>query len=130
MAVRLRQEARRCYPREACGFLLGDTDGDTASARSLRPEANNATRADRFLIPARAVFDALRAARGCGVDIIAVYHSHPGGTAQPSATDADEVWGEWLHVIVPCGADGAGDPRCWRVEGDGFAPVDIEQEDH
>ena len=100
LVEQLRSEARRCYPREACGFLLGGRSGVEAWADRLIPTENRAVRADRFLIEARDVFDAMRAARESGCDLLGVYHSHPDGRPEPSATDRADAWYEWLYVIV------------------------------
>jgi len=139
IAERLRDEAVRCYPAEACGFLIGvrgdaalleeptPAAGRAAPSRrravvnELRAERNRAEHHDRYLIDAADVFAAMRAARTAGNEIVAVYHSHPDGRSRPSETDLRDAWGEWLYVIVACSADGAGEITCWRREGDELA---------
>lgn len=142
---RLRREAVRCYPSEACGFLLGgrsDTRATEEGPRALAPaapsrrhavvcelraERNRAERDDRYLIDAADVFVAMREARAAGNEIVAVYHSHPDGRARPSATDLRDAWGEWLYVIVACSAKGAGRITCWRREGDELVRLPIDE---
>ncbi|MGD8328340.1 MAG: M67 family metallopeptidase [Acidobacteriota bacterium] len=132
IADNLRREAARCYPAEACGFLIGACSDVSAVEKpparvvspapsqrravveELRVERNRAGREDRYLIDAADVFAAMRAARRAGNEILAVYHSHPDGHARPSHTDLRDAWGEWLYVIVACSADGAEEITCWR----------------
>jgi len=128
LAARIRQEARLCYPREACGFLVGDWVGNHARVRQAQAAANRATRNDRFLIEAADVFATMQAARAHGEEILGVYHSHPEADAVPSETDRAEAWGEWLHLIVACRGSAAAEMKCWRHAGDSFVAVDIQTE--
>lgn len=104
--------------REVCGLLLG-----TASlVADILPAANLANDPDRrFEVDPAVHFAAIRAARTGGAKVIGNYHSHPGGSASPSATDAAMIGspGEiWLIV--------AGDTVvAWRA-GDGrFDAVEL-----
>ena len=153
LVERLSREARRCYPREACGFLLGDQGGAEARVRGLLAAENRSERADRFLIDARDVFEAMRAARDAGRKLLGVYHSHPDTTPDPSATDRADAWHEWLYLIISVGSSPPVDPlrsvtpyvsavspasvapapvdesrrvpnmACWRWDGEQFASV-------
>ena len=71
--------------QEVCGLLFGTLERITAAA----PAANVHPDPARFfeLDPA-ALFAALRRARAGEAALIGHYHSHPGGRAEPSATDA------------------------------------------
>jgi proteasome lid subunit RPN8/RPN11 len=85
---RIVAEARASFPRECCGLIEGCwTDGGEAQALALHPAANIAARDDRFEIEPEAQFAALKAARAAGHTLIGCYHSHPNGTATPSAHD-------------------------------------------
>lgn len=79
--------ARRAAPQECCGLVEGLRDGETAQAVALHPARNLSPDARRFEIDPQDQFDALHKAREAGHAIIGCYHSHPGGGAQPSATD-------------------------------------------
>jgi proteasome lid subunit RPN8/RPN11 len=70
---------------EICGLLFGDDRAitDWQQTRNVHPSS-----ADHFEIDPAALFAALRAERGGGQRLIGYVHSHPGGRAEPSATDA------------------------------------------
>ena len=88
-------------PLECCGILLGRGDRITA----IRPAANvHPSPATHFEIDPQVLIAAHRTAREGGPEVIGYYHSHPGGTAQPSATDS---------------AQAAGDRRVWAIIGEG-----------
>jgi proteasome lid subunit RPN8/RPN11 len=90
--------ARDEAPNECCGLLVGRR-GDVESAvraRNLEPGPT------RYLIDPRDHFEAMKAARPRGLQVIGAYHSHPDGPAAPSASDIAEASGgsDFLYVIV------------------------------
>lgn len=127
----LMRAARAAGEREVCGLLRGD------AGRILRADAcaNVATDpATRFEIDPAALIGAHRDARREGAPaVLGHYHSHPRGTATPSATDALDAALDgalWLIVTVTSA-------RLWRAcDGgalhDRFDPVAlvIEHADH
>lgn len=124
----MKLEAQCWYPREACGFLIGRLD-PAATVTEVRPVANQSTRTDRYFIAAVDVWGALKAARGTGLEVLGVYHSHPDSEARPSASDGAEAWGGWLYLIVPCVDGSSGMPRCWCWQGSAFLEVEVEVPD-
>lgn len=60
---------------------------DGFNIRALHPARNLSDNSDRFEIDPRDHFSAIRAARANGRSIVGCYHSHPGGRAEPSASD-------------------------------------------
>lgn len=87
LAAHIRAAARAAFPTECCGLLEGTRDSEVFRVTALHPARNRATTTDRFEIDPADHFAALKAARAAGHAIIGCYHSHPGGKAQPSATD-------------------------------------------
>jgi len=91
--------------REICGLLFGSAGridrAQVAENVAARPQ-------DTFEIDPRALFAALRAERAGGPRLIGHYHSHPNGSAEPSARDiaAAEPGKYWLII-----ADGTA--RLW-----------------
>ena len=75
--------SRREWPNEACGLLLGQ-DG-----RVLRvaPATNDRPSPTSFEVRPEDVYRAICAAPGQGEDLVAIYHSHPGGEPVPSRED-------------------------------------------
>ena len=104
---------------EVCGLLLG-RGNEVTEVRRTANVAADPTRT--FEVDPIAHFAAMRAARSGRAKIIGHYHSHPGGSVQPSATDAAMIAlpGEFW-VIVAGAAVGA-----WRtVAGKSFVSVDL-----
>jgi len=90
-------EARHSGTDECCGLLLSSAPDRGIDAHI--PAANVAGDRNRaFEIDPAALIAAYRAARAGGPAITGCYHSHPGGTLEPSATDAamaearGEIW--------------------------------------
>lgn len=94
--------ARRDRPRECCGLLVGTR----ARVLAAVPMKNVARGRTRYRVdPAEhvAVRRVLRAIAP-GISIVGVYHSHPDGRAEPSATDVTKaLYPDWIHVIVGLG---------------------------
>ena len=102
--------AAREHPLECCGLLVGRDRVVTAAV----PMRNVAASATRFRIDDREHIALRRALRLVAppLQVIGVYHSHPGGIPRPSPRDiAEAFYPDWLHVIV-----GGGDARP-RVRG-------------
>jgi desampylase len=70
---------------EVCGLLFGDAGSIDAAVPTGNVAADPAR---HFEIDPAVLFVAIRAERGGGVRIAGHYHSHPGGSAIPSARDA------------------------------------------
>lgn len=81
----IRQKSAAAAPREACGLLFGEGDAVT----DWQPAENvSETPQTRFEIDPAALIAALRAERAGGPKVAGYWHSHPGGNAMPSPTDA------------------------------------------
>ncbi len=113
----MRVAARAAYPREACGILLGERLGEDARISEARETANVHPRAhSHFEIDPQALIDAHREERCGGSGVLGYFHSHPGGPAEPSATDrAMAAHDGRIWAIV-----GAGGVCFWRDEAAGF----------
>lgn len=91
--------ARRELPRECCGLLIG-SGSRVSHAVAMRNVARGTT---RYRLDAAEHIAVRRTLRGCSPDlqIVGVYHSHPGGPACPSPTDVKEAhYPEWAHVVA------------------------------
>lgn len=116
-------------PREAVGYL-GGPDGTATRAVPLRNLGLPGTGPRRsFLADPRDQYAVERAWKDGGVELLAVYHSHPGGGTGLSAADrrlaVDD--GRALLVLAPPPA-GREDPtrrRAWRRRGEAWAPVPL-----
>ncbi|MEW6568745.1 MAG: M67 family metallopeptidase [Chloroflexota bacterium] len=101
---RLRPEQRQamlehvlsCLPEEACG-LVGGLAGDV---RQVIPVVNILHSPVRYRMDPRGQVEAMRQIEEAGLDLVAIYHSHPQGPEGPSATDlAEAAYPEALHLI-------------------------------
>ena len=80
----LSRSAKAADPLEACGILTGEGDQITGfiPARNV-----HSTPETHFEIDPQALIDAHRVARAGGPQVMGYFHSHPRGSAAPSATD-------------------------------------------
>ncbi len=118
---RIADHAEAAYPREACGLLLGfqRAGGDFEVTRMAESENKAvADGNDRFEIDPELRLSLMREARdaapaamlaampGASHGIIGHYHSHPNGSARPSATDLAMVWEPGLIWLITAVVDG------------------------
>ena len=117
VAADLWAQARREAPHECVGALGGvRTAGGGWTARTLYPLRNVSARPEtEYLADPGGLLRALRAMEAAGLELAALYHSHPRGPARPSATDrrraaydvpyliADLASGELLAFLLPGG---------------------------
>ncbi len=100
-------EAARAAPLECCGLLLGRGN----QIEEARPAANVAPDPRRYFeIDPAALIAAHREARMGGLAVLGYYHSHPAGSAIPSATDRAQASGDGRIWAIVAG----GVVRFWR----------------
>jgi proteasome lid subunit RPN8/RPN11 len=105
LAGAILEAARGAYPEECCGLIEGVDAPDGWRALAVHAAANLAQdRAHRFLIDPQAQFDLMRRLRGSEARLIACYHSHPNGAAEPSARDRAEAYEPGLLYLIAAGA--------------------------
>jgi proteasome lid subunit RPN8/RPN11 len=99
----IRWEAKRSYPHECCGILLGNmVDGHRSVSMTLTCENMRVdSPADRYSINPEQVVAAQKLARNRGENILGFYHSHPDHSPQYSSTDLAEAhWFDCSYVIT------------------------------
>jgi len=89
--------AKQVYPEEACGLLTG-RDGRATRFVPLK----NVLRSETAYEIDPAIFAAtLRSIRDAAEELIAIFHSHPRGQANPSKSDLERAaYADVAHVIV------------------------------
>jgi proteasome lid subunit RPN8/RPN11 len=93
--------ARKTYPNECCGAMLGSTDGEQKAVRAAIPLENafeGAQRA-RYELRPEDLLAADKAARERHMDLIGIYHSHPDCDAYFSPTDLQNSC-PWYSFVV------------------------------
>lgn len=111
------EHARRAAPLECCGLLAGRI-ADGVSTVSARFEiGNDAASATEYETNPRDLFTAFRAMRELGLELLAIYHSHPTSAPVPSRRDLDRnTYGDSVvHLIVGLGG-AEPEVRAWWLE--------------
>jgi proteasome lid subunit RPN8/RPN11 len=99
--------------REQCGFLLGTFNRETAVVKQLCPVTNAAGWSGGFAIADYEHRRIERLARRLDLEVVGVYHSHPGGDGRLSEPDkrclshSDLPW----MIIYPVPAASDVEPR-------------------
>ncbi len=60
-----------------------------------------------------------------GLAVVGVYHSHPRSSPEPSPTDWEQAFEEFLYVIVGPVGDAPMEIRAYQLSGGRFARVDL-----
>lgn len=114
---RIFEHAKESYPYECCGILIGQQKGNK-KVQDLVETANLAERfgRSRYRIDGRDYLRADHQAKEKGLEIIGFYHSHPGVSSLPSATDQELAWEGFSYLIISLKAGEAPDVRSWVLE--------------
>ena len=93
--------ARKTYPNECCGAMLGSADDGTKLVRVAMPLENAFTgaQAARYELRPEDLLAADKAARERKMDLIGIYHSHPDCDAYFSTTDLKNSC-PWYSFVV------------------------------
>jgi proteasome lid subunit RPN8/RPN11 len=115
------QHAKSELPNECCGVLAGLRDADALHVLARHPLVNEAASPVEYLSEPRSMFDAVKAMRQDGHEILAIYHSHPTSEPVPSKTDLARNYGpDTLNFIIGLSGPEATVRGWWLIE-DAFA---------
>jgi proteasome lid subunit RPN8/RPN11 len=89
--------SRSEHPRECCGLLTGTPQ---AILKAVPVENVAADPFRRFEIAPEAYFAEIRRCREHGGEVVGAYHSHPRSPPEPSPTDLEMAFGEFIFVIA------------------------------
>lgn len=84
---RLREHAADCSPEEACALLLGTLDGPSCMILDAILTENADHSPVRFTVPDDQLIRSYRTAGERRLEVVGIFHSHPGSSAVPSETD-------------------------------------------
>ncbi|MBE9062434.1 M67 family metallopeptidase [cf. Phormidesmis sp. LEGE 11477] len=144
--VAMRAHAERVYPEECCGLIVGTLDAaqvvpyktvvelaaldnrwtsdvvDSDEAELEGELSNKAKHSEhidkrrRYWIDPVDILRVQKRARGKGLGIIGVYHSHPDNEAVPSECDRAQAWPDYAYAIVSVQSGKAVDVQNWALD--------------
>lgn len=118
----VRRHAREAWPVECAGALLGPPSpghgnaGARAVYAAVRAPAGAELAEDGYLLGADAVRRLERVAEQAGLRVTGFYHSHPGGTAAPSALDEEAAWPWYLYLVQAVAGGEPGGMAVWSLD--------------
>lgn len=116
-------------PLEACGLLVGRETERGTEVVSVH-HARNIEAGDprtRFTLAPEDWLRIEDGARAEGLEVVGVWHSHPGHPALPSRSDHDGAWGSLSYVIASVDTGGVASFKSWRLVQGRFAEQPIEE---
>ncbi len=123
-------DAERSFPDECCGFFFGrEAGGDRQVEKVL--VVDNAREGDRrrhFRITAKDYLKAEGFAEDHGLELLGVYHSHPGHPAIPSEHDRVAAQPYFSYLILSVHSGQLNHFRSWQLnEAQAFEeePIDL-----
>ncbi|MBI2188060.1 MAG: M67 family metallopeptidase [Acidobacteria bacterium] len=125
----IREHARRDSPYECCGLLIG-TSGEVLEAVETTNVAADPFR--RYEVPPVEHLAQIRRCRAAvaqgaaGLAVVGVYHSHPRSSPEPSPTDWEQAFEQFLYVIAgPVETETAMEIRGYRLTAGRFARTEL-----
>ncbi len=108
-------QASEQAPLEACGILAGTSN----RVRRLYRMANADQSTDHFMMAPEEQFSVMKDMRAKGLEMLAIYHSHPASPARPSAEDIRlALTPEVLYIIVSLQEPAKPQIRGFTIEAD------------
>jgi len=112
--------ARRAYPDEACGLLIGTGTHLSRAVETANLAWKRGESRDHFEVDARMHLRLQRELRGTGETIAGIFHSHPRGFPEPSQTDRREAaYPGWVWLITAIDRHGICNTRAFIDRGSG-----------
>jgi proteasome lid subunit RPN8/RPN11 len=105
-------------PNECCGMLAGtlDRENEAAVVTHRYPLMNVFASPTRFRVEPKELLVTHRRMRDEGVELIAVYHSHPSSEPVPSRTDLSEHFhGEVVACVILGMLETPPTVKAWRL---------------
>lgn len=116
------QHAKKDAPLEACGYLAG-LDGVVIKDYPL---TNIDKSSEHFSFDPKEQFTAAKDARAKGLEIYAVYHSHPATAARPSQEDIKLAYDPEIAYVIVSLADGKEDVQAFSIRNGEVNLINLE----
>jgi proteasome lid subunit RPN8/RPN11 len=94
---KMMEHLRSGWPEEACG-ILGGTDSLATEVYPIKNVDENPR--VRYLIEPQGQFAAFKDMRKKGLEMVAIFHSHPESPAYPSVTDVGLAYYQEAYYII------------------------------
>lgn len=112
MLDEIHAHAEATYPEECCGLLIAD--GNRKVSESIRMKnAYGGQKHDRYDIDPMELFKADRSISQRGLEIVAIYHSHPDYPATLSKFDLEHSFSWYSYAVISVPKGHAEDTRSW-----------------
>ncbi|MBF0217096.1 MAG: M67 family metallopeptidase [Candidatus Omnitrophica bacterium] len=117
-------------PIEATGYLAGIRTPEGIIALEAYPMVNIDASAEHFSFSPEEQFRVMKEARGKGLEMVAVYHSHPATPARLSEEDIRLAYDpDMVHVIISLKDDKV-DIKAFNVRDSAVSEVKMEVKRH
>jgi [CysO sulfur-carrier protein]-S-L-cysteine hydrolase len=114
--------AQRDFPLEACG-ILGGTDGVVTEQY---PMENTDQSNEHFTLEPKEQFAVIKDLRAKGIEMLAIYHSHPETPARPSEEDIRLALTPNVSYVIVSLAGVTPDVKSYRIESGAVTPEPIK----
>lgn len=118
-----------CLPAEGCGLFAGTIESDTGRVTHHFPLRNALSSPTEYQSDPRDMLLAHKAMRVAGVDVLAVYHSHPTSDPIPSRRDHERNYSEQVVNIIVGLAKADPDVRAWWLKQNNATIAELIVED-
>lgn len=96
---------------EACGYLAGKGDEVTG----YFPMRNQDQSSEHFTLDPQEQFSVIRRARSEGLEVLAVYHTHPVSPARPSPEDIKLAYDPNIIYVIASLLNGSQQIKAFRI---------------
>ncbi len=119
-------EAQKSPDLEICGLIGGSADHGQHSY-AITNVAN--APAQRYEMDPGEQIQAIKTMREQQQDLVAIYHSHPSSSAQPSSTDIEQAaYPDAIYLILSLDTVGVLELSAFRIQQKQVIPVELELE--
>jgi proteasome lid subunit RPN8/RPN11 len=113
------RQAQQELPNECCGWLGGTVADGAGWVVKRYPLVNEAASPKEYFCQGPSLIAAHKDMRGLGIDLLAIYHSHPTSAPVPSKKDlALAFWPDAVYLIVSLAAEKPEVRGWWLTETD------------
>ncbi len=121
-------DVRQKYPEEACGILAGSFTNGVYQAQVVFPLENIFHSSNRFRVNPQQQVNCIYLIQSQGLELIAIYHSHPQGGTRPSSTDQGEFFDPAAAALIWYPVADFWECRAYVIDSQEFVEIPIEKQ--